>query len=114
MDMLYARYSCPMDLVRTYINQRRFGDFVTHFMKGEQERRKEKAEKEDDLYLWIAFVHRDKDAPEITFNEWKSLVLGGVDPENKTGSEPAKKTGGADADLDDAGIQAIISKTFRG
>ena len=95
-----------MDLMRTYINQRRFGDFVAHFIKIDQERRKEKAEKEDDFYLWIAYVHKLHDLPpEMTFMQWKAAI--------REAAPAARKTSG-DADLDDDGIQAIIKKTFKG
>lgn len=91
-----------MDLMRTYIEQKRFGDFVAHFIKADQERRKEKAEKEDDFYLWIAYVHRYS---EKTFKEWKAEIMG---------TSPAKAKTGGDADLDDAGIMRIIEKTLKG
>lgn len=103
MDMLYARYSCPMDLVRVYIEQRRFGDFVKHFIQAENERRKIENDKDEEWKMWTAYVHSYSDK---SFIKWREEILGG--------SEPAKKTGGADADLDDAGIQAIINKTFKG
>ena len=32
MDLLYARYSNPMDLMGRYINQGRFGEFVHEFL----------------------------------------------------------------------------------
>lgn len=91
-----------MDLMRAYINQGRFGDFVKHFIRADNERRKAKAEKEEDFYLWTAFVHSQSDK---SFKEWKTEILD-VGP-------AVKKTGG-DADLDDAGIMAIINKTFKG
>lgn len=95
-----------MDLMRTYIEQRRFGDFVAHFIKSDQERRKEKAEKEEDFYLWIAYVHKLHDLPpEMTFTKWKAAIQSEV---------PAKAKTGGDADLDDAGIMRIIEKTFKG
>ena len=91
-----------MDLMRTYIHQHRFGDFVKHFIQDDRERRKAKAEKEDDFYLWIAFVHSQTDK---RFKEWKAEILGG---------STAQAKAGGDADLDDAGIMAIINKTFKG
>ena len=106
MDMLYARYSCPMDLISRYINQRRFGDFVTHIIKSDQEHRKEKAEKENDFYLWIAYVHQLRDIPpEMTFTKWKAAI-------KKLAPDDRKR--GGDADLDDAGIQNIIDHLFPG
>lgn len=104
MDMLYARYSSPMDLMSRYINQRRFGDLVTHIIKSDQEHRKETADKENDFYLWIAYVHQLKDIPpEMTFTKWKEAI--------KEAAPEGRKSGG-DADLDDAGIQNIIYRLF--
>lgn len=100
MDMLYARYSCPMDLVGTYINQRRFGDFVTHFIQAENDRRKAENDKDEELKLWTAYVHSYSDK---SYNDWKEEILGG--------SRPQRKAGG-DQDLDDAGIQNIIDQLF--
>ena len=102
MDMLYARYSCPMDLMSVYIRQGRFGDFVTHFIQADHERRKAEADKDEEWMMWTAYVHSHSDK---SFNKWKEDVLGS--------SEPERKAGG-DADLDDNGIQAIIKKTFKG
>lgn len=94
-----------MDLVRTYIQQRRFGDFVKHFIQAENERRKAEADKDEDLYLWMAFVHRDPHLPEMTFKDYKAEILGG---------SAAPKKAGSDRDLDDKGIQEIIKRTFKG
>lgn len=102
MDMLYARYSCPMDLVRTYINQHRFGDFVTHFIQADHERRKAEADKDEEWHMWTAYLHSHSDK---SYNVWRAEILGG--------SEPQKKTSG-DADLDDTGIKNIIDHLFPG
>lgn len=105
MDMLYARYSSPMDLMRTYIQQGRFGDFVSNFIQADNERRKAEAAKEDDLFLWIAYVHRERDL-EMSFKDWKAKILGGA--------AAPKKAAGSDHDLDDKGIQDILKHTFKG
>lgn len=102
MDMLYARYSSPMDLVYTYINQRRFGDFIKGFLQAENDRRKEAADKDEELKEWIAYVHSYSDK---SFSDWKADLLGTVT------TKAGKKTGG-DYDLDDKGIQGIIDKLF--
>lgn len=104
MDMLYARYSSPMDLLRTYINRGRFGDFITDFLQAEKDRRKSEAEKDEELKMWIAYVHSYS---EKSFNDWKAGLMGGTKEDKKTG----KKTG-SDFDLDDKGIRDIYAKLF--
>lgn len=89
-----------MDLVKMYINQRRFGAFVQRFMEAEYERRKQEAEKENDLKLWIAFVHSYCGK---TYDEWKKQTF---QPGSTT------PTGKSDADLNDDGIQAIFDDLF--
>lgn len=103
MDMLYARYSSPMDLVYAYINQRRFGDFIAGFLKAENDRKKAEAEKDENTKMWLAYVHSYSDK---SFNDWKDEVMGSA--VSKTG----RKTAGSDNDLDDKGIQDIIGKLF--
>ncbi len=102
MDMLYARYSSPMDLMCTYINRGRFGDFIKGFIQAENDRKKAEAERDEELKEWIAYVHSYS---EKSFDDWKADLL--VAARTKTG----KKTGG-DYDLDDKGIQDIYAKLF--
>ena len=101
MDMLYHRYACPMDLMNNYINRGRFGEFVTSFLEAEYERRKEEMEKDDDLKLWIMYVHTGN---EESFFDWKNRVL-------KIGNN-GKSKNTKDADLTDEGIQAIFDDLF--
>ena len=103
MDMLYARYSSPMDLISTYINRGRFGDFIKGFLQTENERRKAEADKDEDLKMWMAYVHSYSDK---SFNDWKAGLMGGS---TKTG----RKTGG-DYDLDEKRAQEIIDNLFPG
>lgn len=100
MDMLYARYSNPMDLMNSYIRRGRFGAFVQSFMEQERERQKAEAEKDDEWRLWIAYVHSHSDK---SFNDWKADLRGSA--------KPAGRTGG-DQDLDDKSITAIIDRLF--
>lgn len=58
-----------MELVKMYINQGRFGEFVNRIIDLENQRRKEEAEKEDDNRLWIAYVHSMSDK---SFVEWRN------------------------------------------
>lgn len=68
MDLLYSRYSNPMELVRIYIENGRFGEFVSEIINMEKKRRNEEAEKENDSKLWLAYV---LSASDIHFNDWK-------------------------------------------
>lgn len=102
MDMLYARYSCPMDLVKSYIRRRRFGEFVKGFLEAEIERRKEETEKEEGLKEWIAYVHSYS---EKSFKDWREDLIGTAETKKKT-------AGKSDRDLDAAGIDAIMDKVF--
>lgn len=99
--MLYSRYSNPMDLLKRYINQRRFGAFVADFLKAEYERRKQEAEKEDEMKMWIAYVHSYS---EQCYNDWKKQIFKKADSTTSSGK--------SDADLDDEGIRSIINSLF--
>jgi hypothetical protein len=100
MDLLYSRYSSPMDLVNRYINHGRFGSFVEGFLKEEYERRKQEAEKENELKLWIAYVHSYSDK---NYNEWKKQIF-------DVGS--TTHSGKSDADLTEDGIKSILDSLF--
>lgn len=104
MDMLYSRYSNPLDLMYQYINQGRFGDFVLGFCESEHNRKVEEAEKYEDLKLWIAYVHSFS---SDSFETYKKRVC---KPEN--GGKTA--SGGNDDSLDEEGIKAIINGLFPG
>lgn len=99
MDLLYSRYANPLDLMNMYINRGRFGEFVTNILESEYERKKEQAEKDEDLKLWLMYVHS---TVEESFNDWKKRVLKSTD----------NKKANRDHDLDDEGIKAIIDDLF--
>lgn len=103
MDMLYARYSCPMDLVKSYIRRRRFGEFVGGFLKAENERRKEEYEKDKEWFYRIAYVHSYS---EKSYDDWRADLIGTAETKKK------KQAGRSDRDLDAAGIDAIFKKVF--
>lgn len=106
MDMLYARYSSPMDLMSEYISRGRFGDFIEGFLQAEKDRKKEEAERDEDQKMWLAYVYSNTD-PNKSFKDWKAEVLG------RAGTSAAgKKTAGSDFDLDEKGIKDIIGKLF--
>ena len=100
MDMLYRAYSNPLDLMNMYINQGRFGKFVTGFLESEYERRKAEDEKDFDWKLWMMYINS---ITEKNFGEWKESVLDNV-------SEKTRKT--KDDDLTDDGIKAIYDRLF--
>lgn len=58
-----------MELMRLYINQGRFGEFVTEILYMDFKRKQEEAEKEEDNKLWLAYIHSMSDK---SFNEWKA------------------------------------------
>lgn len=89
-----------MDLVNRYINQGRFGSFVQGFLEAEFERKKKKAEQENEWKLWTAYIHSYS---EESFIDWKKRVTGFAVSSNATNS---------DADLTDDGIQSIVNKLF--
>lgn len=97
MDMLYSRYSNPLDLMNLYINQGRFGDFVSGFCTAEHDRKKEEADKELDTKLWMAYVYSRSN---LSFREWKNNIC------------KPDMTHGSDESLDNEGIKAIINDLF--
>jgi len=98
--LLYSKYSNPMDLVSRYINRGRFGEFVSEFLKLENERRKEEAELEQHKELWAAYIHSYS---KESFTDWKARVL-----------KPTSTTKGAsrDDELDIDSARAIIDELF--
>lgn len=99
--MLYSRYSNPMDLMERYIKQRRFGKFVQSFMEAEYERKKQDAEREQEMMLWIAYVHSYSDK---SFSEWKETVM---KPESTT------RRRGSDASMTEKDVKSIMDGLFK-
>jgi len=100
MDLLYARYSNPMELISTYINRRRFAEFVRSFLVAENDRRKAEADKDEEWHYWMAYIHSYSDK---SYTDWKDQILGRAKGKQRTG---------ADHDLDDRAITAIMDKIF--
>ena len=98
--MLYTRYSNPMDLMNRYINQGRFGKFVTGFLEAEYERMKAEAEKDLDWKLWMMYINSMTD---MTYGEWKESVQKNVSYKTRRNK---------DDDLTDDGIQGIMNNLF--
>lgn len=89
-----------MDLMNSYINRGRFGEFVTEFLQSEYERQKAEMGKDEDMKLWIMYCHSYS---EDSFLDWKKKVL-------RIGSNGQRQ--GTDADLTDKDIQAICDDLF--
>lgn len=102
MDMLCRAYSSPMEIMRSWIRRGRFGEFVTGFLQAEQKRLERERDKDEDLMLWIAYVHS---ATDKSFSAWKSEIL----QKPKT-----RSTTGGDHDLTDEDIEQIIGHLFPG
>lgn len=100
MDLLYSRYGRPLDLMNRYINQGRFGKFVSEFLEAEYERRLEEARQERDRKLWQVYIRSDS---RDNFETWKTQVC-------KVDDRTGKPCG--DANLDNDGINKILTKLF--
>ena len=59
-----------MEFMKIYINNGRFGEFVTEVLAMDKKRKDEEAEKENDNKLWTAYLLGG--AKDQTFNEWKA------------------------------------------
>ena len=77
MDLLYSRYSNPMELMRIYIENGRFGEFVAEIIDMENKRRKEETEKEDDNKLWLAYILSSSEKP---FIDWRNELIQKKEP----------------------------------
>ena len=79
MDLLYRRYASPMELMRIYIDNGRFGEFVENIIESENRRRKEAYEKEEDNKLWQAYNHSYSDK---NFADWKKGLVENNKPQD--------------------------------
>lgn len=68
-----------MEFMRLYIDQGRFGEFVTEILQMDFKRKQEEAKKEDDNRLWSAYI---RSMSEKSFNEWKKDLLVQKKPED--------------------------------
>lgn len=101
MDLLFSRYASPYDFMRPYIEQGRFGEWVTEIIKAENKRRKEQSEKADDEMLWSAYIHSFSDKSYV---DWKAEVLKPASSES---------TGKKDDDMTKADIDALMNLLFK-
>ena len=72
MDLLYSKYSNPLEFMRLYIEQGRFGEFVENILLLENKKRKEEAEKENEDKMFELYVHSYSDK---SFNDWKNEAV---------------------------------------
>lgn len=100
MDLLFNRYADPFGFMKPYIEQGRFGEFVSNIVKQENKRRQDQFEKTEEDKLWMAYVHSYSDK---SFNDWKAEVL---KPASKAG------TGKKDDDMTKDDINSILTDLF--
>lgn len=86
MDLLFKKYASPFDLLKLYINNGRFGEFVTEFLQLEAKQKQERIDKEVEDKLWSLYVHSFTDEPYGTWRKKFSL---------HTVRKPVKKASGA-------------------
>ena len=72
MDLLYSRYTNPIEFMNLYINNGQFGEFVEKIIKKENQRKQEEAEKDNEQKLWTLYIHSMTDK---SFNDWKNEKL---------------------------------------
>ena len=98
-------YSNPMDLIRLYIDRGRFGEFVKSVIEADRDRKREKAEKENDWKLWTMYVQvASNGLTDENFHDWKERVC------KPTATASVKR----DADLTETGMKSIVDKLFKG
>lgn len=68
MDLLYSRYASPVEFMKTYIDQGRFGEFVSGILEMDKKRKEEAAQKDENDKLWLAYIHS---MTNKSFHDWK-------------------------------------------
>lgn len=71
MDMLFNRYACPIEFMKIYIEQGRFGEFVKEIIQLDSKRQSEESEKEEEQKLWDLYLHCMSDK---SFADWKKEI----------------------------------------
>lgn len=100
MDLLYSRYANPMELMNYYINENRFGEFVSNILDAEYKRKREERERDEDWKLWFAYL---LGMHEESFEEWKNGLF------RKSGKAEAV----SDMNMTEDDISNIIASTFQ-
>lgn len=101
MDLIYSRYSSPLELIRLYIEQERFGELVMEILNLDCQRKKRELEDKEDEKLWFAYL---LSVHEESFEDWKKGLF-------QTARTVAGKAGDMNMTEDD--ISNIISSTFQ-
>lgn len=98
--MLYSRYSNPLEFMRLYIDQGRFGEFTAEIFSADKKRREELDEQRTDDRLWAAYIHSYSDK---SFVDWKSEIM-----------QPLREssTGKRDDDMTKADIDRLLKRLF--
>lgn len=78
MDLLHSKYASPMEFMRLYIEQGRFGEFVAEIIEIEYKRKQEEREKEEDNKLWTAYL---MSMSKESFHDWKGGLKKKEEPE---------------------------------
>lgn len=100
MDLIYSRYSSPLELIRLYIEQERFGELVTEILNLDYQRKKRELEDKEDGKLWFAYL---LGSHEESFNDGKGGLF-----------QTAGKTGKVnDMNMTEDDISNIIASTFQ-
>jgi len=69
-----------------YINQGRFGEFVTNIIELTNKEKKEAFEKDDENKMWELYLHSHSDK---SFNKWKEELLNGSPESNSEPNSPS-------------------------
>lgn len=104
MDVMYSKYTRPMDLISMYINRRRFGKFVESVLIEEYERKKGEFERNEDWKLWVMYTQLlSNGLTDESFNDWKHRVCKPTNASTKSGG---------DENLTEDGMKSIVNKLF--
>jgi len=71
MDMMYSRYTCPIEFMNIYIENGQFGQLVKDIIESNNKRKQEESEKENDHKMWELYLHSMSDK---SFNDWKKEI----------------------------------------
>lgn len=99
MDLLYRRYSNPLQLMNMYINNGRFGEFVSSVIDAENKRIYEEMDKENENKLFQMYVHTIYLNPDKSFEAWKNEVLNNT---NETESRKSNSLSMTNAEIEEA------------
>ena len=101
--MLYSQYSNPLELISLYINQGRFGHFVSSFIDADKKRKEVEMKKDEDNKLWRAYLASRSEKP---YGEWLNSIVTS-DQNRRNGNNRS-----GDESLDDEEIVSIIDGLF--